>query len=439
MRVTLIRPNMGVVKGQDYKDMGSMEPYALAIIAGLISDRADVKFYDDRFDDIDYTEKTDMVAITVETFTAKRAYAIAKEFRSQGIPVLMGGFHASLIPEEVKQHADSVVVGEAESIMGRILDDLKQQKLQPFYHADFNYDIRGYKPNRNIFAGKKYLPITLTYFSRGCPYACTYCPDAVLYRGKIRFREVREVVEDIEKQNHDMFFFVDNNITYNKTKLKELLEAIQPLGIKWISQADISVARDRELLHLISKSGCVGLVVGFETLSKESLRQMHKIPNVSVFTQYDELVRRIHDQGISMWAAFLLGYDYDTKDTIKAALDFALKHRFFFAAFNQLIPYYKTPIYSFLKEKKRLLFEKWWIDPEYRFGQTAFIPNKMSPQDLSDGCLNARLVFNSYANIFRRATNVHANLRNLYKARMFFKYTYLFKKEVKNKQNMRLQ
>ncbi|MBN2120776.1 MAG: B12-binding domain-containing radical SAM protein [Candidatus Omnitrophica bacterium] len=439
MKITLIKPNMGLKKGQDYQDLGSMQPYALAILAGLIPSDVEVKLYDDRLDRIDYDEKTDLVAITVETFTAKRAYTIAGNFRKRAVPVVMGGFHASLIPNEVKEHADSVVIGEAEPVFGKVIDDLKRNALKPFYYSGFKCELLGYRPDRRIFRGKKYLPITLTHFSRGCPYSCSYCPDAVLYQGGIRFRPVEDVVDDIESQDKDLIFFVDNNITYNRTKLEKLLRAVRGLGIKWISQADINVAKDEKILKLMAKSGCIGLVIGFETLSEASLRQMQKFPNIPLLYRYDELVRRIHDYGISVWAAFLLGYDYDTKDTIEATLEFAIKHKFFFSAFNQLIPYHGTPIYSFLKAQQRLLFDRWWIDTDYKFGQTSFMPKNMSPEELTDGCLQARLRFNSYTNIFRRATNVNANFRNLHRIAMFLKYTYLFKKEIKNKQNMILR
>jgi radical SAM superfamily enzyme YgiQ (UPF0313 family) len=439
MTITLIRPNMGIKQGQDYQDLGSMEPYALAVVAGAVPTGHEIRMFDDRLETIDYDAPTDLVAITVETFTARRAYTIAQQFRQRGVPVVLGGFHASLIPEEAKNYADSVIVGEAEGVFERIVSDLQQNKLQPFYRSGFHQPLGGYQANRSIFQGKDYLPMTLTHFSRGCPYACSYCPDAALYQGKIRYRPVKEVVREIEQFERDTVFFVDNNITTDPRRLRELLAAITPLKIKWISQADIYVAQDRPLLKQMAQSGCIGLVVGFETLSKGSLRQMNKLLNVALHDRYCELVQSFHGEGISLWAAFLFGYDHDTTDTIKATLDFALKHKFFFAAFNQLIPYYGTPIYQFLKHENRLLFDRWWIDPEYRFGQTAFIPKNMTPEELSAGCLQARLTFNSHANILNRGTNYRANLRTLSKMRMFFKYTYLFKKEVQNKQDLVLR
>ena len=413
-----------------------MEPYALAVLAGAIPQGIDIRFYDDRLDKIDYKEQTDLVAISVETFNAKRSYAIAKKYREQGTKVIMGGFHPSLIPEETLEHADSVIIGEAEPVMEELICDFQNQRLKPIYHPGFYCDLSKYKANRRIFHNKDYIPMTLTHFSRGCPHACSFCPDAVLYKKSIRFRPVRDVVQEIEDQNNRLIFFVDNNITHNKERLKELLKAITPLKINWISQADLQVATDTGLLQMMSKSGCIGLVIGFESLSSKNLIQMNKTTNMPLRQRYDELVERIHDHGISMWAAFLLGYDYDTKDTIKETLDFAMKHRFFFAAFNQLIPYYGTPIYQTLQRERRLLFPKWWTDPDYKFGQVVYKPKNMTHLELAEECLKARLTFNKYANIFKRATNFNANIRNLSKLALFFKYTYLFKKEIRNKQDM---
>ena len=427
---------MGVKEGEDYKDLGSMEPYAIAILAGLISKGIEVRFFDDRLDTIDYDEKTDLVAISVETFTAKRSYRIAQRYRDRGVPVIMGGFHPSLVPYESIQYADSVIIGEAEPVMEKVIEDFETGQLKRFYNTGFNCDMSQYTPNRTIFKNKRYIPITLTHFSRGCPYACSYCPDAVLYQGKIRFRPVKEVIKELEREQSRFVFFVDNNITCHKEKLKQLLMELAPLKIKWISQADINIAQDADLLRLMRQSGCFGLVVGFESLSLGNLKQMNKKMNIPLLSKYGELVRRIHDSGIGMWAAFLLGYDHDTKDTVKATLDFALKHRFFFAAFNHLIPYYGTPIYEYFRKEKRLLFDKWWLDPNYRFGQAVFRPKNMSHQELTDECLNARLAYNKYSNILRRATNFNANTRNLGKLGWFFKYTYLFKQEIKNKQNL---
>jgi len=433
MKLTLIRPNMGSKDGKKYRDIASMEPYVLAVIAGLTPPGIEIQMFDDRVEEIDYDAPTDLVGITVEVFTAKRAYRIAKQYRARGVPVVMGGFHASLLPEEVSGHADAVVVGEAEPVWKTVLDDFRSGKLKKIYKSGFKCDLQGYQPDRSIFKNKKYVPITLTHFSRGCPYRCTFCPDASLYKGNIRFRNAADVVEDIARQPRNFIFFVDNNISANRKKFKELLRAITPLKVKWVSQADINVAEDDELLKLMNESGCGGLVLGFETLDINNLNLMSKPQNIKSFSKYDELIAKIHDHGICIWGAFLLGYDSDTLDTFRSTLDFALEHKLFLAAFNALIPFYGTPIYTQLKKEKRLLYKKWWLDPNYRFGLPLYQPKHMAPEQLTEGCVAAIMKFTGAVNVLKRSTNFKANLRSFYNLQAFFGYNYLYRREFKQK------
>ncbi|MCP4156835.1 MAG: B12-binding domain-containing radical SAM protein [bacterium] len=439
MKLTLIRPGIGSKKnGLEYEEIGAMEPYALALIAGLTPPDVEVKLVDDRMETINFDEETNLVAINVETFTAKRAYRIAREFRERDIPVIMGGFHASMLPDEALEHADSVVAGEAEPVWETVISDFRAGKLKRIYESGFKCDMSGYKPDRSIYKDKKYLPITLTHFSRGCPYRCTFCPDATLYEGRLRFRPVEDVVADIESQDRDFVFFVDNNITTNRKRFKELLIAIEPLKVKWISQGDINMGQDEEMLKLMKKSGCLGLVIGIETLDFNNLSMMNKPQNISSFARYDDLIKRIHWNGISIWAAFLLGYDSDTTETFQRVLDFALKHKFFIAGFNPLIPYCGTPIYEQLKSEGRLLYDKWWLDPNFRFGDVVYRPRNMLPEQLMKGVVEMRDDFDKPFSILKRASNFRSNLRNIFKMGLFAKYSALLKEELRNKHQLEL-
>ena len=438
MKLTLVKPNIGTKNGKKYRDIASMEPYALAVIAGATPSDIEIQMFDDRIEEIDYDVPTDLAAITVGTYTAKRAYQIADQYRARGVPVVLGGFHASLIPDEASKHADSVVVGEAEPVWKNVLDDLRAGKLKKIYQAGFKCNLAGLRPDRSIYNNKKYIPVTLTHFSRGCPYQCTFCPDGALYEGSIRYRSVTDVVNDIAAQSREFIFFVDTNISANKQKLKELLRAIAPLKIKWFSQADINIARDDELLKLLPKSGCSGLVVGFETLNMENLKMMNKTQNVKVFDRYDELVSKIHDHGICMWGSFLLGYDSDTLDSFRYTLDFALKHKFFLAAFNPLIPFFGTPIYSQLEKEKRLLYDRWWIDSSYRFGLPLYQPKNMTPEQLYDGCADTLRKFTAFSSIFKRSANFKANLKSFFNFKAYFIYNLLYKREFEKKYLLKL-
>ena len=175
MRLTLIHPCIGRRRGQRYIRTWQMEPLPAAVIAGLTPPGVDIRFYDDRMERIPFDEPTDAVAISVETYTAKRAYQIASEYRRRGVPVIMGGFHASLCPEEVARYADAVVVGEAEAVWEQVLKDTEAGTLQPYYRGEQRPSLGGLRPNRSIFQGKRYLPIGLVEAGRGCHFRCDFC------------------------------------------------------------------------------------------------------------------------------------------------------------------------------------------------------------------------------------------------------------------------
>src|SRR5687767_9974724 len=175
MKLTIIHPCIGRRIGQKYIRTWQMEPLPAATIAGLTPKDVDVRFYDDRMEAIPFDERADLVAISVETYTAKRAYQIASEYRRRGVPVIMGGFHATLCPEEVARYADAVVVGEAESVWSQVLVDAEGGTLQPYYQGDQRASLSGLRPNRAIFQGKRYLPIGLVEAGRGCHFRCDFC------------------------------------------------------------------------------------------------------------------------------------------------------------------------------------------------------------------------------------------------------------------------
>ena len=437
MKLTLIKPNIGRMEHSLYVDEGRMEPLTLAVLAGLTPPDVEVVLYDDRMESIPYDEETDFVAITVETYTARRAYEISAEFRARGIPVIMGGFQPMLIPEECALHADSLLIGDAETIWPDIIADAKSKKLKPLYKARPGIPQAKTLPRRDLFDGKGYLPLSLMQFSRGCTFACNFCAVSVFFDRKQYVRDVRELVREIEAQDRKILFIVDDNIAANHNALKTLCRELIPLNVRWISQTSLNITHDLELMKLMERSGNLGNVVGFESLNLESIRSMNKSPNFSGFDHYKEQVKILNDYGHQTWAAFTLGHDFDTAETVDATLDFAMENNFSFAAFNILMPYPGTPLYEKLKEENRLLYDgKWWLHPEYRFNQAAFLPSKVSPDELTDACHRARSHFNTLSSITRRLF-MGTNFRSLSRAGLYLFYASIFRKEVFKKHGMR--
>jgi hypothetical protein len=227
------------------------------------------------------TNQADLVAISVETYTAKRAYQIASEYRKRRVPVVMGGFHATLCPDEVARYAEAVVCGEAEQLWPQVIDDARHGRLEKFYRQTGRPSLLGLKPDRSIFKGKRYLPIGLIEAGRGCHFKCDFCAVQTVFNSTQTRRPVDDIIAEIElvKLDRKLFFFVDDNITSNIEQAKEFFRALIPLKIRWVSQSSINAAHDEEFLELLKRSGCQGVLIGFESLNPANLKDMNKAFN----------------------------------------------------------------------------------------------------------------------------------------------------------------
>lgn len=423
-----------------YVDEAQMEPLSLAVVAGLTPPEVDVVLIDDLYEEIPYDDPTDLVAITVQTFTARRSYEISQEYRKRGVPVVFGGFHPTLLPEEAALHADAIVIGEAETVWARVIKDAKLGNLKPAYRAKPSVPQAAFFPRRDIFKGKNYLPITLVQFGRGCRYACNFCAVSVFFNQTHCVRPVDEVIAEIEHQERKLIFFVDDNIVADREAAKQLFRALIPLRIRWVSQASIDMVNDRELIELMVESGCVGNLIGFESLDPKVLQSMNKTPNLRGFDGYEREIEILKEYGLQTFAFFVLGHDDDTIDSLYKTLDFALRCKFTFAGFSVLVPYPRTSLYQKLQEEGRLLYEgKWWLHPEYQFNHAAFRPAQMTAEELTQIGFDIRSKWNSFGSIFRRFFEPRTNMRTPYKMGVYWTYNQLIRKEALKKLGTRFR
>jgi len=440
MHITLIKPNIGVMgDGRQYVDTGRMEPLQIGVLAGMTPPSIDIGFFDDRCEDIRYDMPTDLAAITVETYTARRSYQIAAEYQKRDVPVLLGGFHPSLHPREAMAHAESIVVGDAEAVWQEILADAGSGRLKRQYQApeDSRPQAGGVLPRRDLFHGKGYLPISLLQFGRGCQNGCDYCAVGAYSNRRHTHRPIEEVLREIKAQDRKFLFFVDDNIVADREAAKELFRALIPLKIKWVSQGTLDMVDDSVLMTLMKRSGCLGHVIGFETLDPRSLKASGKPNRIDVMTGYDQQIKALKSYGLQTWAAFTLGYAYDTPDSLALLLEFSLRHKFAFAAYNVLMPYPGTSFYNRLKEEGRLLYDgEWWLHPDYRFNHASFVPARMTPADLTETAFRIRKKWNSPLSLARRLLDLRTNLRSLGSMAIFCSYNRVFRAETFKKQGM---
>lgn len=427
MRIAFVRPS--ITGGRSFD---AMEPLAFAILAGLTPPGVDVELFDERVEAIPDDLDADLVAITIETYTARRAYQLASAFRRRGIPVVAGGYHATFLPDEALRFVDSVVVGDAEPLWRDVLEDARRGALRRVYRSDALPSLAGLRFDRSIFAGKRYAPAAPVQYGRGCKYACDFCSIRAFYGSSLRQRPVADVVAELEALDRRFVVLVDDNLFVDVPKALELFEALAPLGVRWGCQVSLDVARDARVLDAMRRAGCIAALVGFESLDASSLAAMKKLWNLKD-GDYATAIRRLHDHGVMVYGSFVFGYDGDGPDVFDRTAEFALETKLFLVNFGALTPTPATPLYARLKAEGRLLGDPWWLDPTYRYGASTFVPARMSPDELAEGCARARGTFYRYSSIARRALNVSANARGPSRLAVFAAANLMTRRELSNK------
>lgn len=437
MKITLIMPGVGRKPGERYVTSWSMEPLGLATLAAATPPEVQIRLADDRCESIPYDEPTDAVGINVETYSARRAYAIAARFRSRGVPVILGGYHPTLVPHEAMRHADAIVQGETETLWTQVVRDLQAKRLQPRYQAGNSTGWQGIRPRRDLFAGRKYQPITLIETGRGCRFACDFCSVSQFYRRRAWAKPIDDVLSEVQDAGRRSIFFVDDNIVADVERAKRLFAALRPLGVRWVSQGSINMADDPQLLELMSRSGCQGVLVGFESLSATTLSAMGKSWN-RASRDYEAAIQRMRDAGIAIYATFVFGYDTDDADAIERTLEFAIRQKFYMAAFNHLVPFPGTPLYRHLEGEGRLRSRAWWLDEGFRFGDVAFYPRNMSAEELAQRCYQARSDFYRFGSILSRARDLKSNCKSPRSAATFLGVNLFSGREMRKRQGLPL-
>ena len=370
----------------------------LTTLAALTPKDIEVKITDENVEPVDFDEDVDLVGVTGMVMHASRAYEIAERFRQRGIPVVMGGPHASSLPFEAKEHVDAVVIGEAERVWEGLIEDLKKGCLKPFYKADAFCSMEGLPPPRlDLLREDAYMTINCVQTTRGCPYQCDFCYVTHFFGKTYRCKPAEEVVEEVKRLEGEFIVFVDDNIAGNRRYAKELFTQLKPLKKKWASQASITLTQDRELLRLAAESGCVSLFLGIESLSSENLKDVNKAFNR--VSQFEEGIKAIHDHDIMILAGFIFGLDHDDEGVFERTLRFCERNRIELPSFFILTPLPGTPLFQRMESEGRLLHKDW---TQYNGATVVCKPNLMTEETLQRGfnwvCKEAY----SWSSIFKR-------------------------------------
>jgi len=353
----------------------------LTTLAALTPPEIEVSITDENVEPIDFEEEVDLVGITGMVMHASRAYEIASRFRQRGIPVVMGGPHASSLPLEAKEHADAVVIGEAENVWAGLIQDLKEGCLKPYYKADSPCSMKGMPlPRLDLLRKRAYMTVNCVQTTRGCPHQCDFCHVTHFFGKTYRCRPVEEVIEEVRRLEGDFVVFVDDNIAGNRHYAKELFTQLKPLKKKWASQASMTFPRDPELLRLAAESGCVSLFFGIESLSPENLKEVNK--GFNRVYEFEEALKVVHDHDIMILAGFIFGLDHDDEGVFERTLRFCERNKVELPTFFVLTPLPGTPLYQKMESEGRLLHKDW---SKYNGATVVFKPKLMTEETLQRG------------------------------------------------------
>lgn len=385
MKIILISPKGPLYryKGGLFKKSLRYQPLTLTTLAAYIPQEleADVELIDEGIQSIPEDLSADLVAMTVITGTAPRAYELAAGFREKNIPVVLGGPHVTLMPDEAKQHADAICVGYAEETWPQLLRDYQKGELKDIYRQQPDMQL-GYTafPKREMMRKDLFLTQAVFEATRSCMHDCEFCVAPAAWGRKQYQRPIDWVIEDIKSVGQKKIIFIDLNIISDKKYAKELFRRLIPLNIQWFGLSTVLIAHDDELKELLARSGCKGLLLGLETVSQQSLKDAGKRFNESV--SYANVIQDLHHLGISIQGCFVFGLDHDTKDVFDTTVEFAIDVGIDLPRFAVLTPFPGTPLYHNLIAQGRILTKDWEL---YDGQHVVFQPRNMSIAELAEG------------------------------------------------------
>jgi radical SAM superfamily enzyme YgiQ (UPF0313 family) len=383
-------------------------PLSLLVLGALTPREHFVTLEDENVEQLRLHDRPGLVGITVKVDTAYRAYEISRRYRANGVPVVLGGIHPTVCPEENLAHADSIVIGEGERVWPDVLRDAQLGSLKPVYQAAYlSPDLSDSPvPRWELLRGKNYLFTNTLVTSRGCPWRCEFCyGSSPNLPRRHRVKSTAHVLAEIASLGTRHVFFIDDNFIGSPAKARMLLRAFLPMRLTWHTAVSADIGRHDDILDLMAQSGCQSLFIGFETLNDRNLAACRKAQNR--IEEYARTISKIHDRGMMVNASLVFGFDEDTTETFPATLDWLVARKVETMTGHILTPFPGTPFYRRLLEEGRIIDSNL---THYNTSRVVFRPNCMTAEELQEGFLWMYRQFYSWRCILERVPAARGQL-----------------------------
>jgi radical SAM superfamily enzyme YgiQ (UPF0313 family) len=403
MKIQLLSPAGEIHRSKTgiFKRSLRYAPLTLTTLAAMVPEELnpEVTIQDEGVEPLNLDFDADLVGITAITGTSLRAYKIADELRARGNTVVLGGVHPTLLPDEAAAHADAIVTGYAEQAWPELLRDFAAGRLKQRYNVSTGRQLSVPIARRDLLKKSRYATVNSIEATRGCPHQCEFCVVPTAWRGIYAHRPIEDVIAELSTFEKRHAIFIDLSPVEDVEYAKSLYRAMIPLRIRWLGLATTRLAEDAELLDLAAKSGCKGVLIGFESVSQDTLNGTRK--HFHSADRYAENIRRLHDHGIGIQACFVYGFDDEDESVFERTVEFVDRTKVDLPRYAVATPFPGTPLYRRLEAQGRLLHRNWSL---YDVEHVVFEPKRMSPERLQEGLEWSWSQSYGWRSIFHRLT-----------------------------------